>query len=638
MNELLNLLIVEDQEDDVLLTVRELRRGGFEPTWECIQTAEDMWIALAGKVWDVIVSDYKLPRFSAPAALKVAQEHDRDIPFILVSGTIGEEHAVDMMKNGAHDYVMKDKLQRLPEAVRREIREAQIRQERQRSQQTLQQRSHELEILNRSGQDLNKTLTLDQVVDSAIRGVSEATPCDLVLLFRREQEELLLLGIGPATSGFTSREHKNTVHRVGECLCGLAISTARPVFSTNIHADLRCTLRECKKAGLRSCVTIPLQGGDEMLGVLALAKAQEYDFQQQAPFLETIAFQIATAMHNALLHERVLHHFKMLGAILHNAPDGIGLIKNGILSWANDQLLDITGYCGKELLGQDKRMLFPSIDEVKRVDIELEAQIKKQGKGSVETRWQTKDGQIRDIFMGLSPINPRDFSQGLVFSAQDITERKFLEYQLSKAQKLEAIGVLAGGIAHDFNNLLTAIIGHSEIILMELEEKNPLGPHLCDIVRAAEQGSSLTKQLLAFSRRQIMTTQVLNLNDIIAEMENMLRRLIREDIAIETLLDPALGLIKADLGQLQQVLMNLVVNARDAMSTGGKIIIATANIQFDGNYEREKIFDISPGDYVMLTVKDNGAGMDELTQAHIFEPFFTTKELGKGTGLGLATV
>jgi signal transduction histidine kinase len=135
-----------------------------------------------------------------------------------------------------------------------------------------------------------------------------------------------------------------------------------------------------------------------------------------------------------------------------------------------------------------------------------------------------------------------------------------------------------------------------------------------------------------------MTTQVLNLNDIIAEMENMLRRLIREDIAIETLLDPALGLIKADLGQLQQVLMNLVVNARDAMSTGGKIIIATANIQFDGNYEREKIFDISPGDYVMLTVKDNGAGMDELTQAHIFEPFFTTKELGKGTGLGLATV
>ena len=213
-----------------------------------------------------------------------------------------------------------------------------------------------------------------------------------------------------------------------------------------------------------------------------------------------------------------------------------------------------------------------------------------------------------------------------------------MESQFRQAQKMEAIGTLAGGVAHDFNNLLTTIIGNADLALMDLRSDTTLYGHIEEIRKAGRRAASLTRQLLAFSRKQVIQPEVLNLNEILKETEKMLRRLIGEDIDLVTL--PASGLwrVEVDPGQMEQVIMNLAVNARDAMPRGGKLTIETANLELDEAYFRYHGVENRAGPYVMLSVSDNGIGMDEEIQSHIFEPFFTTKEKERGTGLGLSTV
>jgi two-component system, cell cycle sensor histidine kinase and response regulator CckA len=222
-------------------------------------------------------------------------------------------------------------------------------------------------------------------------------------------------------------------------------------------------------------------------------------------------------------------------------------------------------------------------------------------------------------------------------SIEDITDRKTLEEQLLQSQKMEAIGQLAGGIAHDFNNLLTAINGYSELALQELRAEDPLWRDINEIRKAGERAASLTRQLLAFSRKQVLQPEVLDLNSVVSEMERMLRRLIGEDVELRTVLRPLLGNIKADPGQIEQVIMNLAVNARDAMPAGGTLTIETQGVDLDEEYSMQHVV-VKSGHYIMLGVSDTGSGMDEKTQKRIFEPFFTTKGTGKGTGLGLSTV
>jgi PAS domain S-box-containing protein len=252
----------------------------------------------------------------------------------------------------------------------------------------------------------------------------------------------------------------------------------------------------------------------------------------------------------------------------------------------------------------------------------------------IDARYVRKDGAAVQLLLAVALVRDADGKPDYVIAmAEDVTEQRQLEEQLRQSQKLEAIGRLAGGVAHDFNNMLTAIGGYTALALEHAADGSELRGDLDEIRKATDRAALLTRQLLAFSRKQMLVPELLNLNGVVLELETMLRPLIGEDVQLTTKLDPALGPIEADPGQLHQVIMNLVVNARDAMPHGGAISIETGNADVGDNDDG-----IEPGRYVTLTVRDGGEGIDEATLGQIFEPFFTTKESGKGAGLGLATV
>ena len=312
--------------------------------------------------------------------------------------------------------------------------------------------------------------------------------------------------------------------------------------------------------------------------------------------------------------------------------------REGLMTFANKALLRTSGYTEKEIIGRplEGTVFSPSNSPV--LVEEIRNAIMEKGEWRGEFLHGAKDGSDFPAYLTANQVKDGEGNfVGVVGIAEDITERKSLEKQLMQAQKMEAVGRLSGGIAHDFNNLLGVIIGHSELI----EERLPSDATFCkdvqEIKKAAQRAASLTHQLLAFSRHQVLESEVFNLNTVVLEMEKMLRRLIGEDIDFQVALSPKLGQIRADQGQIGQVIMNLAVNARDAMPQGGKLTIETANLEADDAYARRH-GDVSPGPFVMLSVSDTGTGMDADTKAHIFEPFFTTKEVGKGTGLGLSTV
>jgi len=326
-----------------------------------------------------------------------------------------------------------------------------------------------------------------------------------------------------------------------------------------------------------------------------------------------------------------------LRSLVEGAPFGIYRVDfGGHIHLANPALARMLGYASPEdLQGRNLADIYSDPAAGNQSILENWGT---QGFWELDTEWKRQDG--RPISVRLTgryvPNSSQDAAYLEVF-AEDVTERRNLERQFLQSQKMDAIGRLAGGVAHDFNNLLSVILGHAEILGQRLTGDDRFGKSVDAVQQAAERAAALTSQLLAFSRKQVVAPKVIDLNLAVREMQKLVRRILSEDIEVILRLQPDLGLVKIDPGQLDQVLMNLAVNSRDAMPDGGRLVIETANVELDDTYVRQHL-GAQIGSYVRLLVSDTGKGMDASVMAHIFEPFFTTKEKGKGTGLGLSTV
>jgi PAS domain S-box-containing protein len=329
------------------------------------------------------------------------------------------------------------------------------------------------------------------------------------------------------------------------------------------------------------------------------------------------------------------------------SPDGMLIVDDqGRITYANTTVKRILGYETQELVGQPIESLVPaglrSAHAAARARYTTAPLLRPMGNG-LDLRGLRADGTEVPLEIALSPF--RDSGADYVLATiRDVTDRKRIEAelrateeQLRQSQKMEAIGQLAGGIAHDFNNLLMVISGYAETLSEQLDPADPRRTDVEQIRHAGARAADLVHQLLAFSRKQVLQPRVLDLNSVVSQTEGMLRRVLRENIRLVTSLSPELHRIEVDPGQVEQIILNLVVNARDAMPEGGRLTIETANVDLDENYVRDHVF-ARAGPHVMLGVSDTGNGMDAATRRRIFEPFFTTKGLGKGTGLGLSTV
>src|SRR5579862_4764847 len=339
------------------------------------------------------------------------------------------------------------------------------------------------------------------------------------------------------------------------------------------------------------------------------------------------------------IRRQLVQREELFRLISENAMDMIAVVDpEGLRLYNSPAYARILGFSEEELAGSS---YFDQVhpDDVYAAKQAVKAATATNPSGTVQYRMRHKDGNWHVIESGASAIlDASGKVEKFVIVNRDVSEQRQLEEKFRQAQKMEAVGRLSGGVAHDFNNLLGVIIGYAEFLQESLDPENSLRGSVDEILKAGKRAASLTRQLLAFSRQQVLDPKVIDFNAVVLDMDKMLRRLIGEDIELSTVLGADLGRIKADQGQLEQVLLNLVVNARDAMPNGGKLLINTQNMVMDEAFVRRYPYPVQQGPYVCLTVTDSGIGMDAETKARAFEPFFTTKEKGKGTGLGLSTV
>ncbi|MEW5733488.1 MAG: PAS domain S-box protein [Thermodesulfobacteriota bacterium] len=397
--------------------------------------------------------------------------------------------------------------------------------------------------------------------------------------------------------------------------------------------------------GFLSC---PIVFRDEIIGLLSVANRQGGYGQEHRQLIERIADKISPILNARLQRdteerrrreaEKALKEseekYRLLWA---NADEAIFIVQDSVVKLPNQKGLQMTGMTAEELMSVPfTELVHPSDRDTVYEAYEKILQGERPSQLLHPFRIVDKKGKELWVHLTAAPVEWEGRPGGLCL-LRDVTQEKNLEAHFLQAQKMEAVGRLAGGVAHDFNNMLSVINGFSELAMLSLHEGDPLQTHLKEISQAGERAAVLTRQLLAFSRKQMLALRIVDLNALLTGIEGMLRRLIGEDIDLVTMPAERLGMVKADPGQLEQVIMNLAVNARDAMPRGGRLILETANVDLDEEYAEAHVGAVA-GPHIMLAVTDTGCGMDKKTMERVFEPFFTTKEQGKGTGLGLATV
>ncbi len=600
MSQPLRVLQVEDSEIDAALVVRVLRTAGYDVVAERVETAAEMRAALARESFHLILADCQLPQFNAPDALAVLQEIGQDLPFIVVSGMIGEDAAVAMMKGGAHDYVMKDRLTRLAPAVERELGEAQGRRERRAAEQAL-----------RESEDRFRTFFLKAPIGVVLED-AETRFIDVNEAFCRMlgygRDELLGLSLAELT-------HPEDREQL------LAMSEAVAQGGTpGYRVERRCLKKD---------------GGIQWVSTTSAAiRAPDGSFLYRIRMVEDITERRQIERRNLEALEALRDGEERFRGVFQGVTDGILLaeIESGAFVMANPAICEMLGYSEQELLGLGLKDVHPA-EHVAALSEVFSRQVEGDQVLAPGVVVQRKDGStfIADISSVPILLAGRRCLMGVF---RDMTAVNGLEQQLRQAQKMEAVGRLAGGVAHDFNNALGVILGHTEVLMRHAGEAQR--GKLEQILKATQRASGLTRQLLAFSRKHVVDPKVLDINALLSNLEKMLGRLIGEDIDLAIVPGADLGRVKADPGQLEQVVMNLCVNARDAMPDGGMLRIETANAQLDAGHPAPE--PSAPGRYVMLAVSDAGCGIEKEILSKIFEPFFTTKKEGKGTGLGLAMV
>ena len=429
--------------------------------------------------------------------------------------------------------------------------------------------------------------------------------------------------------------------KLGKGLTEYVLRTGQPLLATPAVFEDLVARGEVETIGAPSLdwLGVPLIISDKTIGVLVVQTYRENIRYRQTEkdILTFVSQHVAAAIEHKRSEDQLRQSEARYRSLVQSAVYGIyrSTVDGNFLA-VNPALIAMLGYQSEEemlalSIGHD---VYLEALERERFIADSLAQRRWEG---VEVKWRRKDGKSITVRLSGRLVTDEggepSYIEGIV---EDITERRTLEQQLRQSQKMEAVGRLAGGVAHDFNNLLTVIRGYTEILLSDLPQGDPRGAELDEIMKASDRAGALTRQLLAFSRQQVLAPKVLNLNTIVVNMHNLLRRLLGEDVDLQTVLDPEIGHVKADPSQIEQVLMNLAVNARDAMPMGGRLTIETANVDLAENWGRD-IINAKPGPYVMIAMSDSGSGMDEATKARVFEPFFTTKEQGKGTGLGLST-
>ena len=595
----LRILILEDVPMDAELVEYELERARIPFAARRVDNREGFLQELEKFQPDIILSDYTLPRFDGMTALSLARERVPSIPFLIVTGSVNEETAVGCMKAGATDYLLKSNLARIGPAIEAALERERAHAEKIQAQSALAASERRFRSLVQNSSDLVTIVAPDGSIlyasDSAQRIVGYS-PDELV---------------GTSLLAYLDQSDIESVQALLRNGGGMAnVSVSGPTEFRLRRADGTPVWLEAVGTNLLTDHTIR--------GIVLNARDVSERKRADHALRES--------------EERYRDLFD-------NASDLVCMTTpDGTLLYVNQAWQDGTGYSEDEIgrmrlldiIHPDSRSYYAQVlDRVlagERLDhVELVFVPKSDAPITVEGNLSCtfKDGQpsvVRGIY-------------------RDITERKRVEEHLRRAERMQAAGKLAGGVAHEVNNMMTGVIGFSEFLLRSLEPTDPRRADVEEVIRAGTRAADVTRQLLAFTRQQFLQPQVVDINAVVGEMEKMLRHSLGEDKLLEFRLSPNAGQMRADRGQLEQVLINLVLNARDAMDGHGRVTIETSPAVWDQAYaERHGGVDIPLGRYVMLAVSDTGCGMDREVQARIFEPFYTTKPVGQGTGLGLSTV